>query len=179
MVRFSREGRRTFVSACFQLFFLRIVLIPARPTQMLLFRMAKPESKSRIESDVATTVVVIWIAIGFWYGPLINSLCFFIVKLPIQHIFSKSFPSSSWLVSKSVQENKNLFWRLWKCFCGCPLWLLVMAWTCRLQSPEFLLKWFDVFHRSFWPCGGANFQRSFTAMVLDLPSNTVWSNFGR
>ena len=35
----------------------------AGPLKFFLFRMAK--SKSRIESDVAKTVVVIWIAIGF------------------------------------------------------------------------------------------------------------------
>ncbi len=121
--------------------------------------------KSRIESDMTKTVVVIWIAIGVWYGPLISSLCFFIVKLPIQHIFRYPFlPVHGWS-ELGLQENKNIFWRLWTCFYECPLWLLVIAWFCILHYPEFLLKWFDLFQRSFCPCGGANLQTSFTAMV--------------
>ncbi len=110
------------------------VLTPAhRPTQILLFRMAK--CKSRIESDVAKIVVVIWIAIGVWHGPLIGSLCFFIVKLPIQHIDILSF---QFMVD--LQENENPFWRLWTNFYKCPLSLVVIAWICILHSPKFLLK---------------------------------------
>ena len=73
-----------------------------------------------------------------------------------------------------LQENKNPCWSLGdsvKCFNECPLSSLHEFAYC-------ILKWFDFFQRSFCPCGGANFQSSFTAMVSDLHT-TVWSNFGR
>ncbi len=97
MVSLSRDGWQTFVcmlcpnssSICF----CANGFNSGSPAHANSFYLEWWRSKSRIESDVAKTFIVIWIAIGVWHGPLIGSLCVFIAKLPVQHIFLYPFLS--------------------------------------------------------------------------------------